>query len=256
MKHTFSSTRKAGFTLIELLVVIAIIAILAGMLLPALAKAKGTALGAKCLNNHKQMALGFLVYAGDHDDHYPSGTFAANSELTTAPDVWFKLLLPYLGNNTNSYICPSHRDTGTMYATLPYVVDYVVNSHIIVPAAPPRPLRTDRVPTPSDFLITTEDSRNMNNYNWSASDFDWTRNHYNYGSSYGIGLTRHKNQALAGAADGHAEQLKMPARDPLAASDVVAHMGEIGDSKNGTPLWTPVQQPKLYVRMEATVAGF
>ena len=103
MKNTARNGSAPAFTLIELLVVIDIIAILAGMLLPALAKAKGTALGAKCLNNHKQMALGFLVYAGDHDDHYPSGTFAANAQLTTAPDVWFKLMLPYLGNNTNSY---------------------------------------------------------------------------------------------------------------------------------------------------------
>lgn len=256
MKYPFSSTRKTGFTLIELLVVIAIIAILAGMLLPALAKAKGTALGAKCLNNHKQMALGFLIYAGDHDDAYPSGTHASNAQLVGNPDVWFKVLLPYLGNNTNSYICPSHRETGQSTSHLPYLVDYVVNSHIIVPAFPPRPLRTDRVPTPSDFLITTEDSRYMNNFNWWAGDFDWVRTHYNYGSSYGIGMTRHKNQALVGAADGHAEQLKMPARDPLAATDVVASLGEIGDSKNGTSLWTPVQQPKIYIRMEATGAGF
>jgi prepilin-type N-terminal cleavage/methylation domain-containing protein/prepilin-type processing-associated H-X9-DG protein len=61
----------AGFTLIELLVVIAIIAILAGILLPALAKAKLKGTGAVCLNNHKQLALGFTMYATDNDDKIP-----------------------------------------------------------------------------------------------------------------------------------------------------------------------------------------
>ena len=68
---------RRGFTLIELLVVIAIIGVLASMLLPALATAKGKSQGVKCQNNVRQFSLAINVYSGDYLEYLPEPNWNA-----------------------------------------------------------------------------------------------------------------------------------------------------------------------------------
>lgn len=96
---------RIAFTLIELLVVIAIIAILAGMLLPALARAKAKAKTIRCTSNQRQIVFGYLLYAEDNSDFLP---VAGSPDLSqgagwVAPSRWFQEISPYVsrGGETN-----------------------------------------------------------------------------------------------------------------------------------------------------------
>ena len=225
-KPAHGQVKLFSFTLIELLVVIAIIAILAGMLLPALSKVKAAGKNASCVNNEKQLNTAFSVYTADFDGCFPT-MIAGSNNWTSPKTTWHGAIGIYITPekqfiNTSGwptypinhpFMCPTlapyytgktvtcdvsgYGYNGELFGKLNYDVSSTVWGVVRVVGVP---VKQGRLKGASATLLIG-DSRHS-----GPSSYDNKKGHYNIGEATSrVGL-RHSKRANIVMVDGHVEQ--------------------------------------------------
>ncbi len=185
------SPKKSAFTLVELLVVIAIIAILAGLLLPALARGQSRAKATACLSNLKQIGSGVALYCGDHGDSFPQSAHQGAS--------WIGRLEPY--GLTNIYRCPvdPHKSRRTSFALNDFLTPHPFGASSLDFS------RLGRVPAPSETLHYAEAVRDFgtsDHFHFAEAPSDGISTNAFAGE---VDVVRHGPSANYLFADGHVE---------------------------------------------------
>jgi prepilin-type N-terminal cleavage/methylation domain-containing protein/prepilin-type processing-associated H-X9-DG protein len=207
---TWLRRKTRAFTLIELLVVIAIIGILAGMLLPALAKAREKANAARCVGNMHQWALALNMYNDDWNEYYPydgQPGFVCGGANTNA---WFNVLPPYLGQKplctlytatptptppsprlNSIWMCPSVTNKSVSPAQNNPYFTYALSSCLHQEGQTRVGFRRDRMVAPSTTIVFCEEPEDT---------FPETNGQYDT-------VTRHNGGSNFVMGDGHIEWL-------------------------------------------------
>ena len=276
----FRRDRTGGFTLIELLVVLAIISILAAMLLPALARAKGKGQAVLCLSNLRQLGLALQVYAADHDDALPynmgtdgihktvaSGKYLnwVNSVMSWEldPENTNEVLLttgglgPYFSGAGSIFRCPSdrvlseiQRQAGwthrvrsiSMNAMLGHAGEFLTGSVNTNNPSYRQFFRVAQIPDPSRIFAFVEEHPDSINDGYFINKFS-------YYEWLDLPASYHNGGANFAFADGHAEyhQWRLGSTKPPARPDAAQLPIELEPTERADLYWvlsrTSIPQP-------------
>lgn len=218
--------RYAAFTLIELLVVIAIIAVLAGLLLPALASTKSRGQGTRCASNLRQFGMALQLYTPDHDDHLPPNADGSREALGTkwvegwlgvpGPDctntalLRHSLLAPYLDGGPALWRCPATRPVTVGQVTQDRVRTVSLNGFLGSPVRSPAASTYQRLgdltqPGPTATIAFVDEREQTINDGSFALQWDFLSTRPAAWTLRDKPGTRHQQAANLVFADGHLE---------------------------------------------------